>query len=853
MNNIIKRVWNQNRMVNIEGLCGMAFQAESGGHTFEISGVDDTGAAVALSGTVTGVFRRPDNADIALTGSASDGVVSVTLTNDCYAVPGRFGLVVYVTSNSQKVAVYSCVGTVASTNGGEVAGDTPQDVVDLINAIAAAVATIPPSYTDLMAAIAPTYSNSALYAVGAYVWYDGNLYRCTTAITTAESWTEAHWTAVNIGDSVNTDIGNLREAIADEYDSTATYPCGSYCRVGGSIYRNWIAINTPESFTGWKWQKISLLDGILVPVSDVVIDKNTMWELGSYDLASGVVQSSSSSVITQPMTNIEEVVGGEYYFCVFVWKNGEYIGMLNSNGTISIPSGSAVVTKYAYLGNYSSDYQFALAQYSTTDTGRSPVIEVRLKKFESAINSLPFGVLGKAMVDGCIKLKSSTSPSAISIASGETGYNRHFEYLFLKGEIDNYLALGEVCTCVLVVKPANYTIDPHKEILMVGPIGENYTPTNVRELYNLNDGTKAFVLRFKRPDTTSLFFALTFQCKNQQTLSSAATITPIGGYLILDKYTEHVTDAYEPYETVITVGTGKQYTSLRTALEYASTIANRKNHVTVQYFGEGVEYDVMDDISASDLTTSSSFIGLVVPAYTKLLGMGSWIQNKISLELPSGTDTDVAFRISTINLYENAELENLWFYGKRCRYACHDDTQTYDPEWKLKTIKNCRFTSDFTNQHRAYGAGYRSGVNWRFENCIFENINGEAEQYGNAAFSAHNNNGIAKTPSITFVNCQFSGGHGVGFESLNRTTGQTYPNAKTNISFYGCKATAGRWSRLILAGIEHTGDVVEVMITGCGNNFNNNDIGVYNSETQTFISDFDDQFTLWGKIVEASN
>ena len=40
-NNIIRRVWNQNRMVNIEDLYGAAFQAEIGGHTFEISGLDE--------------------------------------------------------------------------------------------------------------------------------------------------------------------------------------------------------------------------------------------------------------------------------------------------------------------------------------------------------------------------------------------------------------------------------------------------------------------------------------------------------------------------------------------------------------------------------------------------------------------------------------------------------------------------------------------------------------------------------------------------------------------------------------------------------------------------------------------
>ena len=221
MNNIIKRVWNQNRMVNIEALTGMAFQAEDGGHTFEISGINDANEAVSLSGTVAGVFMRPDGTDVALTGTASDGVVSVTLSDACYAVAGRFGLTIFLTSNSQKTAVYAAVGTVTRTSGGAVAGDTPQDVVDLINAINAAVATIPADYTDLMAAIAPTYSNTALYAVGSYAWYSGVLYKCTTAITTAESWTAAHWTVAVLGNdvaSIMTDVtSNEKITFTDGY------------------------------------------------------------------------------------------------------------------------------------------------------------------------------------------------------------------------------------------------------------------------------------------------------------------------------------------------------------------------------------------------------------------------------------------------------------------------------------------------------------------------------------------------------------------------------------------------------------------------------------------------------------
>lgn len=266
MNNIIKRTWNQNRMVNIEDLRGMAFQAESGGHTFEISGIDDTGAAVTLSGTVSGVFRRPDNADIALTGSASDGVASVTLSEDCYAVPGRFWLTIFVTSNSQKVAVYACVGTVAVSSTGNVAGDTPASVEDLIDDINAAITdlntaigSIPADYSQFMAAIAPAYSSSALYAVGSYAWYNGSIYRCTTAITTAETWTAAHWTVAVIGN----DVSDLKSAINDHTSqiySIGTELIGEIQTANTRYYDLWQA---PKQGSVLTFKNVGTINGIL--------------------------------------------------------------------------------------------------------------------------------------------------------------------------------------------------------------------------------------------------------------------------------------------------------------------------------------------------------------------------------------------------------------------------------------------------------------------------------------------------------------------------------------------------------------------------------------------------------------
>ena len=74
--------------------------------------------------------------------------------------------------------------------------------------------------TDVMTSVkgdlAPAYSASATYAVGAYVMYNNVLYRCTTAITTAEAWTAAHWTAVNVGG----ELTHYKEDISELTDNT---------------------------------------------------------------------------------------------------------------------------------------------------------------------------------------------------------------------------------------------------------------------------------------------------------------------------------------------------------------------------------------------------------------------------------------------------------------------------------------------------------------------------------------------------------------------------------------------------------------------------------------------------------
>ena len=50
--------------------------------------------------------------------------------------------------------------------------------------------------------VASAYSASKTYAVGDYTIHNSNLYRCSTAITTAESFNASHWTQVVLADDV---------------------------------------------------------------------------------------------------------------------------------------------------------------------------------------------------------------------------------------------------------------------------------------------------------------------------------------------------------------------------------------------------------------------------------------------------------------------------------------------------------------------------------------------------------------------------------------------------------------------------------------------------------------------------
>lgn len=119
--NVIEREWVQGCNVHVENLTGTAFSGENGAHTFKIRGVDADGQPVAISGSVLAKVLRADNVTVDVAGSVVDGVAEVTMVGDCYHVPGRASIVIFLSDGTNTVTLYAAVFNVyRSTSGNEI-------------------------------------------------------------------------------------------------------------------------------------------------------------------------------------------------------------------------------------------------------------------------------------------------------------------------------------------------------------------------------------------------------------------------------------------------------------------------------------------------------------------------------------------------------------------------------------------------------------------------------------------------------------------------------------------------------------------------------------------------------------
>ena len=202
--------------VQVKVLQGNLFSADNAGNTINVF-VTNNGQPATLGGTISANVIRGDGTTVAVSGAIDGNRAYIILPQACYAIPGVVQIIIKNTESSTTTTIAAVVANVYESTTDTVVdpGNIIPSVAALVEAIEDAVAEIPAGYN---ACFAPAYSTSSTYALGQYVTYSGYLYRCTTAITSSESWTAAHWTQVALAN----DVSSLKSAIEAEQEINET-------------------------------------------------------------------------------------------------------------------------------------------------------------------------------------------------------------------------------------------------------------------------------------------------------------------------------------------------------------------------------------------------------------------------------------------------------------------------------------------------------------------------------------------------------------------------------------------------------------------------------------------------------
>lgn len=261
--------------------------------------------------------------------------------------------------------------------------------------------------------------------------------------------------------------------------------------------------------------------------------------------------------------------------------------------------------------------------------------------------------------------------------------------------------------------------------------------------------------------------------------------------------------------TDITVGTGKQFTSVVEAVEYANGIAGDYNTVNV-YIYPGT-YDIIGDYDLSEQV--SSWNGLTLADHVNLIGVGSPDKVILKGELPIDISSYAFDRnnVSTLNFWKNNNIKNLTITAKNMRYCLHnEDGKVYAVENAVETIENCVFIyyendTGIISSRVPVGIGAAAGRKTVFKNCVFENQSAN----GNYSLLLHNNTNAEKYCSWVFDSCNFVGGTMNSLKLSSAGSGHT-----ELVNIMGCRLPNNiRFDRQNV----YTGTVCEYKVFGHGN------------------------------------
>lgn len=224
------------------------------GREFNIKLASSDGYVVPSGATVKMVATKPSGFGFEVTGTLSNGTASFTTTETMTNEAGRFPAEIRIIYNNNVIgtANFFLEGERDPHPEGTTDGDA-ETIIPELTLLVERVETAASSVLDMQVEVqtlaagsqatysydedtntqtwgipqgeagagaagtlANAYSSSATYAVGDYVLHNSDLYICTTAITTAESFTAAHWSQVVLADGVSdlkSDLNDLTDGL----------------------------------------------------------------------------------------------------------------------------------------------------------------------------------------------------------------------------------------------------------------------------------------------------------------------------------------------------------------------------------------------------------------------------------------------------------------------------------------------------------------------------------------------------------------------------------------------------------------------------------------------------------------
>ena len=288
-------------------------------------------------------------------------------------------------------------------------------------------------------AMAPAYSTSATYAVGDYVNYNGAIYRCTTAISTAEAWTAGHWAAVTLGADLEGQVSDLKTQLKDSIESESK----GYIDITSSDLENggWTNSGEPTEYSEYI---IRVNRAIPITAGDILqLDTGTLY------IRYFVLDSNGNIVQVRPTTADR-------------WEKGKFVDTITNDGLLYITFRNAA--------SYGSASEIAPSDFDGTvhiENTLSSKNEKRIIVNENNISNLKTANFSNnlaGMVDGVfykifppIKVGESFT---LSTADGE-GLSRYIDFAWYdkdKTEISNarFYASGKTTTKTVANSDMHY-------------------------------------------------------------------------------------------------------------------------------------------------------------------------------------------------------------------------------------------------------------------------------------------------------------------------------------------------------------------------------------------------------------